>query len=377
MALAFVLVFGAAVLGRSALRLARVDLGFDPSHALSLAVPTEDDRFETDEAEWAFHRELRSRLRALPGVVDAGAVSHLPLAGYAPTDAFSPPAADTLTWGSSLANYFAATPGYLEAIGVELQQGRSLEDLDMEMARPVAVVDETLAAEHFPGVSPVGRTIKAGWGLPDLEIVGVIRHPRVMDVRASVRPQIYVPYAVFGWGPLHYVVRSAGDPNLLAASVRGEVDALGAGRAVFNVRPLDSYLRAATSSMRMTVTLIMVQAALTAFLAALGLFTVIAYIAHQTRRETAIRSALGATPNELLELHLRGGATILLGALPVGLALALAGSRLLGSMVYGVSASDAWSLAAAAGVTAAAGMLATYLPARRAAKANPLEALRS
>ena len=377
MALAFVLVFGAAVLGRSALRLARVDLGFDPSHALSLAVPTDDDRFETDEAEWAFHRELRSRLRRLPGVVEAGAASHLPLGGYAPTDAFSLPSADTLNWGSSLANYFAVTPGYLESIGVELRQGRSLEDLDMELARPVAVVDETLAAEHFPRESPLGRTIRAGWGLGDLEIVGVIRHPRVMDVRASVRPQIYVPYAVFGWGPLHYVVRSEGDPSALAASVRGEVDALGAGRAVFNVRTLDSYLMAATSSMRMTLTLIMVQAALTALLAALGLFTVIAYIAYQTRRDTAIRSALGATRPELLKLHLRGGATILLGAIPVGLALALAGSRLLASMVYGVSAADAWSLAAAAGVTAAVGMLATYLPARSAAKADPMEALRS
>jgi hypothetical protein len=374
--LAVVLVFGALVLGRSAVSLARVDLGFDPSNALTLAVPTDGDRFSTRQEQWAFHRELRDRVRALPGVSEAGAVSHLPLAGYAPTDAFSPPTADTLNWGNDLANYFAATPGYLEAIRVELVAGRLLEDADLEAQRAIAVVDESLIADHFAD-GPVGTVIKAGWGLPDLEIVGVIRHPRVMNVRGEVRPQIYVPFTVFPWGPLHYVVRGASNPTALATSLRSEVGALGAGRAVFKVRTLDSYLAAATSSVRLTLALIVVQAVLTALLAALGLFTVIAYVAFQARRDTAVRSALGATRRELLEHHLRGGAAILLVAIPIGLGLSLVASRLLGSMVYGVSAADVASLTVAAVITALVGLLATWLPARGAARADPMDVLRT
>lgn len=377
MAIAVVLVFAGTVLGRSALRIAHVDLGFDPSHALTLAVPTDPARYDTNQKEWAFHRELRARILALPGVVEAGAVSHLPLAGYAPTDAFSTPTADTLSWDNHLANYFAATPGYLESIAVEVRQGRTLEDLDLDEGRPVAVVDESLAAATFPGESALGRTITPGWGLPDLEIVGIIRHPRVLDVRAEVRPQIYVPYTIFGWAPLHWVVRSEGDPQLLAPAVRAAVDGLGAGRAVFRVRTLESYLADATSSVRMTLTLILLQAALTAILAALGLFTVIAYMAYQARRDTAVRSALGATREELLGHHMRKGVAIMGVAIPAGLALALLGSRLIRGLVYGVSAADGWSIAVAVLVTGAVGVLATYLPARSAAGADPMEALRS
>lgn len=377
MALAVVLVFAAAVLGRSAQRLARVDLGFDPTHALTLAVPVDDDRYEETEQLWSFHRALRSRLRALPGVVEAGAVSHLPLAGYAPTDAYSVPTADTLNWGNRLANYFATAPGYLESVGVELREGRFFEDLDLDDERAVAVVDETLVEDLFPGESPLGKVVDAGWDIGELEIVGVIRHPRVMDVRASVRPQIYVPFTVFEWMPLNYVVRAEGDPTLLADAVRREVEVLGAGRAVFRVRTLDSYLAAATSSVRMTLALIVVQAVLTALLAALGLFTVIAYMAYQDRRDTAIRSALGATRHELLRQHIRSGLGVLAIAIPSGVVLAIAGSRVVGGIVYGVAAADAPSLIAAAAITAVVGSLATYLPARSAARADPMEALRS
>jgi putative ABC transport system permease protein len=377
MAVAVVFIFAGTVLGRSALRLSHVDLGFDPTHALTLAVPTDPARVGSGEEEWTFRKQLRERIRSIPGVVEAGAVSHVPLLGYAPTDAFSPPTADTVNWGNHLANYFAVTPGYLESIRVQLRQGRMIEDRDLDEDRTVAVVDESLAAAVFPGESPVGRIFRPGWGLPDLEIVGVIRHPRVMDVRQAIRPQIYVPYTLFHWAPLSYVVRTAGEPTSLASAVHREVDELGSGRAVYGVRTLQSYVADATSSGRLTLTLILFQAALTAILAAFGLFTVIAYLAYQTRHDTAIRSALGATRSEILGHHMRGGMAIMIVALPVGLGLALLGSRLIRGMVFQVSATDGWSLAAAAVLTGAVGLLATYLPARSAAVADPMEALRS
>jgi putative ABC transport system permease protein len=376
--LAVVLIFGALVLGRSTVRLAQVDLGFDPSSTLTLAVPLDRSRSNDVVDIWAFHKGLRDKLASIPNVVSVGGVSHLPLEGYAPTDAYSAAlTADTLNWGNQLANYFATMPGYLSTIGVELQRGRLLEDRDMDERRAVAVVDQSLVDGLFPGEDPIGRIIKVGWGIPDVEIVGVIRHPRVMDAREAVRPQVYVPFTVFRWLPMHYVIRTAGDPLSFVGAVRAEIDAAGGGRAVYKVRSLDSYLAASTSSLRMTLVLIMAQAGLTALLSAFGLFSVMAYLAYQTRRATAIRSALGATRGELLSHHLRSGGTILMGAIPVGLVLALVGSRLLQTMVYDVSPRDFASLGVAAVVAAAVGMLATYLPARSASSADPMETLRA
>jgi putative ABC transport system permease protein len=376
-ALTVVILFGAAILSRSALRLAEVDLGFPTANALTMAVPTDDDRFDSRSARWMFHQELRERLLELQGVVNVGAVTHLPLSGYAPTDAYGSLDADSLNWDNQLANYFGVLPGYLETLGVELRQGRWIEDRDIADAAHVAVVDETLVAGLFPGEDPIGTVIKLGWGIQSAEIVGVIRHPRVMDPRTVVRPQVYVPQPIFGFAPLHYVIRTSGDPLTLANAVRSEVAAAGSGRAVFNTRTLDSYLAEMTSSLRLTLLLILLQALLTALLSCFGLFSVIGYLAYQTRRETAIRGALGATRKELLEHHLRWGGLILAGAVPVGVAVALGGAGLLESIVFDVSTRDTASVAVAAAVATLVGLFATYVPARGAARVDPMETLRS
>ncbi|MEM7415298.1 MAG: ABC transporter permease [Gemmatimonadota bacterium] len=377
LALAVVLIFSALVLGRSTARLAAVDLGYEPEQALTMAVPIDGGQFDSPSDEGVFLRQLTERIEAIPGVTSAGAVSHVPLYGYAPTDAFSGIDVDSLNWENKLANYFSTVPGYLETIGVEFRTGRDLLNEDLEERRPVAVVDASLAETLFPGENAVGRVFKAGWGLPDLEIVGVIRHPRVMDARSEVRPQVYVPATLFRWRPLYYVVRHDGDGVGLGEAVRAEADAAGTGRAVYDVRPLDGYLADATSALRLTLTLITVLAGLTAVLAAFGLFSVMMYVAYRARRASAIRSALGATRGELLRHHLSGGTRILLGAIPVGLLLAVVGARLLQTIVYDVSTYDAVSLLVAAVVAAGVGVVATWLPAQSAASADPMETLRA
>lgn len=377
LALSVVLIFGALVLGRSTARLSGVDLGYQPEQTLSMAVPIDGGQFDSPADEGAFLRQLTERIEAIPGVTQAGAVSHVPLFGYAPTDAFSGLEVDSLNWENSLANYFSTLPGYLQTIGVEFRSGRDLTDEDLEGRRSVAVVDASLAEALFPGENALGRVFKAGWGLPDLEIVGVIRHPRVMDARAEVRPQVYVPATLFRWRPLYYVVRHDGDGVGLAEAVRAQVDAAGTGRAVYDVRPLDGYLADATSALRLTLTLITVLAGLTAVLAAFGLFSVMMYVAYRARRASAIRSALGATRGELLRHHLSGGTRILVGAIPTGLVLALLGARLLQTIVYEVSTYDLPSLIAAALAAGGVGVLATWLPAQRAAHADPMDTLRA
>jgi putative ABC transport system permease protein len=198
-----------------------------------------------------------------------------------------------------------------------------------------------------------------------------------MDLRREVRGQIYTPISVFPWLPLRFVVKSEGDPMSLVAAVRREIDAAGAGRAPFQFRSLDSYVAAAAGPVRFTLHIIVALAAFTVFLAAFGLFSVIAYLVHQSRRATAIRSALGATNRQLLGHHLRGGAQILAMAIPAGVFLAVLGAEWLQSMVYGISNHDAFSLFVAAGLAGATGLLATYLPARTAARAEPMETLRT
>jgi putative ABC transport system permease protein len=375
--LAVVLLFGAIVLGRSAIALGEVDLGFDPSNTLSVAVPVDQRGMEDRTQVFDIYRTVQQRLASLPGVTSVGAISHVPLLGYAPTDGYSHPLADTINWGDHLANYYGVFPGYFETVGMELRAGRFLDELDLDEARPVAVVDESLAADLYPDEEPIGKTIKPGWGLPELEIVGVIRHPRVMDVREEVRGQIYTPVSVFRWLPLNFVVKSEGDPMALTAAVRDEIKAAGAGRAPYQFRSLESYVEESSGAVRFTLMLIVAQAALTALLAAFGLFSVIAYLVRQSRRATAIRSALGATREELVGHHLRGGTRILLVAIPTGVVLAVLGATLFQSMIFGVAVRDVASLLAASALAAAVGLFATYVPARSAARADPMETLRT
>jgi predicted permease len=374
-ALAVALLFGGTQLVRSARSLTRTDLNFAADDVLTFTVPLSHEG-DDGPPDWDRYQRLRDRLAQLPGVRAVGAISDLPLSGTGPIDAFTPEAGDTIAaWDDALANYFAVIPGYMETVRIPLLEGRYFEDRDNTTASEVIIVDETLARMAFPGESAVGRRLTLGWGIPESIIVGVVAHARTVDPAQEVRPQIYVPFRQFRWAPLSFVVRANGDPLALVGAVRNAAQEEGTGRALSNFKLLSANVARATSTLRAVTILVVVLAASAAILAALGLYAVVSYVILQQARATAIRSALGASFQRLLGDQLWDWGRILLPAVPGGVALSLLGARILQSLVYGVGARDGVSMAAAGILGGVICLLAIYLPARRAAGADPSAAL--
>ena len=377
-AMTVVLVFGALQLARSAVQLARTNLHFDANNVLAFRVPLDGNRYDGREQQILFHQELRDQLRGLPSVTAVGAVSNLPLSGTSPMDTFGPSiVGDTVNWDGPLADYVAVLPGYLESIGIEIRQGRGFSDFDNMERQAVAVVDESLAELAWPGEDPIGKTMRMGWGLPVSTVIGVIEHPRIRDISQEVRPQIYVPFGLFPWGPLNFTVRADSDPTVLVGAVRETLAELGPGRAVAGFQLLSDNVTDALSTLRFVTVLVALLAFSAAFLSALGLYAVVSYVVHQTRRATAIRSAMGATPADLLRYHLGNGNLILLVAIPVGIVLCLLSARFVEALLYGVVVRDLGSLAAAALLAIVTGVIGTFIPARSAAREDPARALRA
>jgi ABC-type antimicrobial peptide transport system permease subunit len=276
----------------------------------------------------------------------------------------------------AMANYHSVLPGYFESVRIPIVDGRDFSDAENANGEPVIVVDETLARAAFSARSPIGRTLKVGWGIPDSRIVGVVRPVRNIEVGRHVRPQIYVPYGRFAWQPLIFTVRASGDPLQLVDAAEAAIREIGPGRAVSGFQVLQDNVTAATSTLNAVTGLVILLATSAGVLSAVGLYSVIAFVVHQRRRATAIRSALGASPAQLLWQHVKTSGMVILIALPAGVALAAIAAPFLGPLVYGVNERDPISLAAAAVVATSAGVLGTYLPARRAVHVDPVRVLR-
>jgi predicted permease len=378
-AMAVVLLFGSLQLGRSASELAATDLQFDPDNVLAFEVPLYGLlRSGGKPAENRRYMLIRDRLRELPGVVSVGAISSPPLSGRGTVNRFTTDLTDeNEAWHDVVANFYAVLPGYMDSVRTPLRRGRLFTDQENLNGEHVVIVDETLARTAFAGEDPIGKTLRMGaWRLPDVRIVGVVAHARLLDPTREVRPQIYLPFGVFRWAPLYFTVRTEGDPRLLLPGVREVVRRHGTGSAVMKVQVLSENLASATATLRAVATLVVVLALCAALLSAIGVYAVVSAVVMQQRHATAVRSALGATPRELVRGHLVRASPILMAAVPLGLGVTWMGARLLESLLYGVDVRDVESLAAAAALGLFIGLLATFLPARRAAKADPLTTLK-
>jgi hypothetical protein len=275
------------------------------------------------------------------------------------------------------ANYQAVTPGYFATLRIPVLQGRDFTDQEDVQAQPVVIVDETLARQAFPGEADVvGRTLRLGWGLENSRIVGVVGHARTIEVGREVRPQVYTTIGTLFQITGHVTVRTAGDPRALAGQITAAVNDAGPGRAVSRIGMVSDHVDAAMSTLRAVTGLVIALAVSAGLLSAVGLYLVIAFVVHQRRRATAIRSALGASRRQVMWQHLRTSGAVMVAAVPVGVVLALLAAPVLGDLVYGVSSRDTASLAAAVGAAILAGGLGTWLPVQRAARANIVKILR-
>jgi len=320
----------------------------------------------------------------LPGVESVGSISHLPLDDYPNWyGGYSPEGASEEQSKGLMADHRVATPDYFRTIGAQLVAGRLFTALDEEAKRAVVVIDERVAQEAWPGQDPVGKKVicehitEGQFADGPAEVVGVIRHIQHHALTRQARGQIYIPSSQSVRWHTSVVVRTGGDPVALAPAVRRTIAQIDKDLAVSKLRPMTFYLARAMAATRFTMVLAAVFGGLALLLAAVGIYGVVAHSANQRMREFGIRMALGAQPKQIQRQVLREGLALAVLGLLLGAAGALALGRFLQVLLFGVSATDTATYAASAIVLPAMALLACWLPARRAARRDPLAVLRA
>ena len=377
-ALSLVLLVGAGLLGRTLVNLERVDVGFAAEHTLAMEISLPDTRYPSAEAQIAFYRRAVDALRAIPGVQSAAASSTLPLSGNDMGIGFRIEGRQVRDEDHTNAAYHAISPDYFATMGIRLLRGRMFSERDDERAPAVMVISDTMARTYWPNEDPIGRRVTVNYNNTGVrEIVGVVADVKESAVSESPRAEMYTPFAQTPWPFFTVVVRAQRDPAPLAAALRTTVTQLDPEQPSGDVQALGSYVREATAQPRFTATLATAFALLATGLAGLGIYGVLAYSVAQRRREIGIRMALGARAADVRALVV--GQAIALGGIGVaaGIAAAVVLTRVLASLLFGVSASDPLTFAGVCMVLLIVVGAAAYLPARRATRVDPLVALRA
>jgi putative ABC transport system permease protein len=380
-AISSVLLVMAGLLAKGFVELQRAPIGFDDRGVLTFKVSVPPDRYGDLDATNAFSRQLRERLSAIPSVTLVGATSHVPYDTVPNWGTPYLPEGATDNTAAGLADARAVTPGYFEAIGAQLLEGRWFSEADAPATLPVAIVDSRMAARLWPGRSPIGQRFKAdpwttGSATVTVTVVGVVRHIRHREMTADVRQQVYFPAQQSFRNPMVYIVKASGEPEDLAASVRTIVAALDPVLPIYNVRALEDYTREARAVRAFTVVLSLVFAGSALVLSAVGLYGVTAFAVAQRRREFGLRFALGARGAQVARMVVKDGARLAIAGAVLGAIAALWGARLIRAQLYSVSPADPWAYIAAAAIVIVTALAASWYPAYRAARTSPLESLR-
>jgi putative ABC transport system permease protein len=380
-ALAVTLVIGAGVLLRSFWALANVDPGFRADQVLKVEYQLPPNRYPASRERWPdipainrFHAELETRARALPGVAAAAVAARHPLdPGFTNSFVIVGREAESADYPEIRTRFISA--GYLETVGVPLVGGRAISPNDVATTPAVGVINRAAAERYFPKTDPIGQQLRF-WGVAR-QIVGVIGNERFNGVDVESEPAIYapLPQAPAGTGVL--LVRATRDPQDLIPSIRRVFNEMDPELALYGVEPLAQTVSASIAKPRFTATLLALFGAVAILLAMIGVHGVLSYNVAQRGPEVSIRMALGATRGEVIGLVVREGASLAVLGTVLGLAGAFAASRALSSLVYGVSARDAATFSAVSGAVLLIALLAAWLPARRAAKAEPMQTLRA
>ena len=383
-ALAVVLLVGAGLLLQSFARLLRVNPGFNPQQMLTLRIGLPGARYTEPAQIVGFHDRVLASVAALPGVTAASTVAPLPLSGsnYSLGLAIENRADGSGREYPYNTRFFMAGPDCFRALGARVVQGREFDARDELKAKPVAVINEAFARKHFPDENPLGKRIKLSIGIDDSpeawrEVIGVVSDMRTQNPNLAPVPEAYLHTAQMpAYGSFTVLLRSAGDPQQLAAAVRTAVAKLDVNVPVSHTKMLDAYLAESLAAPRFNSLLLGLFAGLALLLTALGLYGVVAYAVTQRTQEIGIRMALGAQTRDVLRLVLGQGLRLMLGGLVLGVSGALALTRWLESLLYGVSATDPLTFVLVAAVLLAVAVLACWIPARRATKVDPMIALR-
>ena len=375
--LSVVLVVGSVLLIRSLIHLQQVDPGFAPDRVVTFKVTLPRVKYPKDTDQVRVFADLERRLRNLPGVEAVGATSTLALRGYTWTGDASVEGRAADDYEREL-RHESVTPDYFAAMGTRLIAGRMLNEHD-DARSNVTVVNEALARKYFPGKDAVGRRIKFGRPQdsdPWITIVGVVADAKQDGMDKPARPEVYVPFAANAQNPATFVVRSDVDATPMVAAARQTVRAIDRDLLLTEVTTLDGLVRDSMSDERFRATMLSGFAGVALFLAVLGIYGVLAYFVSQRSRELGIRVALGARPRALFAMVVGQGMRPVAIGSAAGLAGAIALTGLMESLLFGVTPLDPITYASSIGVLAASALGACALPALRAARVDPLIAIR-
>jgi putative ABC transport system permease protein len=380
-ATALVLLVGAGLMIKSFWQLQKVDPGFNPDNALTVQVSLPKTKYPEESQQVAFFQQLIERVATLPGVQSAGAGHVVPLSGNDFVLAFEidgrPPLQPGVTQST---NYYSVSADYFKAMGIPLRRGRVFTERDIKDSPRVAVINETMAKKIFPDEDPIGKRItfdnrqkeNPEW----FEIVGIVGDVKQYGLDQVTTMQTYEPYIQQTFPYMTLVVRTTGDPTNLNAAIRSEVLKLDKEQPTTNFKTLNEFFSISIAQQRFSVVLLGVFAVVALVLSAVGIYGVLSYAVTQRTHEIGIRVALGAGRGDVLRLVVGQGMLLTVIGVAGGLGAAFALTRLMASLLFGVTATDAVTFASVASLLLAVALLACYIPARRATKADPLVALR-
>jgi putative ABC transport system permease protein len=376
-ALALVLLAGAGLVIRSFRRLLQVSPGFATQHVLTMQLDLPQSSYPKYAQIANFYHRLTDRVRSLPGVESAGLVTPLPLTGEGWQGDFHIEGQPLPAPGHfPNSDYHTVSTGYFRAIGIPLLRGRLFTDSDDNKRPLVAVVSESFARRYWPREDPIGRRFQLGSSGPWFSVIGIVGNTKQYGLTSPTKTEFYRSYLQ---APLYYmtiVMRTATSPLALTGEVRRQVSELDKDVPVFNVRSMDQLFDESVSPQRMTMFLLGIFSALAMLLAAVGIYGVVSYSVAQRTHEIGIRMALGAQQRDVLRLVLSEGMKLAIVGVGCGIVVALGLTRLMASLLYDVKPTDPITFVAVSLLLTGVTLLACYIPARRAAKVDPMTALR-
>jgi putative ABC transport system permease protein len=381
LAIAVVLLVGAGLLIQSFWRLQHVNSGLQAQNVLTFNVAIPEVRYSS-EKQARFYKDLANRLRSLPGVQSASAALPLPLSGDRFMISFKIDGRPVAPKDEPAADLFMTEPDYFRTMGIPLLQGRDFNDRDDHSSTPVVIVSEAFARQFFPGEDPIGKRMQPGissWENEKSsmrEIIGVVADIRNRALNTEPKPVYYLPQSQVPFNELAMVVKTSVDPRALISSATREVQTMDAELPVFSVKTMDEYVSSSVAAPRFNTTLLAIFASVALVLTIIGLYGVMSYSVAQRTNEIGIRMALGAQTRDVLRLIVKDGVKIVGIGLLLGMGGALVLTRLLESLLFGVTTRDPLTFLAIAFVLSLVAMLACYIPALRATRVDPLEALR-
>jgi putative ABC transport system permease protein len=377
-ALAVVLLVGAGLMLRTFASLQHVDIGLDTSHVITMRVSLPGRKYD-DAKSLRFFQDAARRVATLPGVQSAGVVSFLPFAGLGAATNFTIVGQPVPQAGQDpVTSVLVCDNGYLQTMRIPLLKGRLFTEREMREKSNVVIINEIMARRFFAGTDPIGQRVVINMTDPNVptEIIGVVGSTKAVDVRSETPATTYWPHPQLPYSAMTVTARTAGDPQTFAANVEREIHALDPDQPVSDVRTMDQWVARTLAQARFNSLMLATFAIVALLLAAIGIYGVVSYAVSQRTSEIGIRLAMGAETRDILTMIIANAMRLAAAGLAIGVGLALALSRTLSTLLYDVHGTDPATFAVVVGVLSGTALAASYIPARRAARIPPVDALR-